>query len=172
MALVILISRGQASVQLNTVRQRQTPLGWARMFRRFCSAAVARVVDEAVRVDNGRRADILVVRPIRRAGGGAGRAQDAAVVSSINSAVRRLQALFVAFRQRLIIDQVGITERYCSKNGSISTIRSFSTLKTQQRLHRDLAVFRSFTSTLQASAFLPLMRMASEPHTPCAHERR
>ncbi len=31
---------------------------------------------------------------------------------------------------------------------------------------------RSLTSTLQASRFAPLIRMASEPHTPCAHERR
>ena len=30
----------------------------------------------------------------------------------------------------------------------------------------------SRTSTLQARRLTPLMRMASEPHTPCAHERR
>ncbi|SKW73454.1 Uncharacterised protein [Mycobacteroides abscessus subsp. abscessus] len=31
---------------------------------------------------------------------------------------------------------------------------------------------RSRISTLQASRFTPLIRMASEPHTPCAHDRR
>ena len=31
---------------------------------------------------------------------------------------------------------------------------------------------RSLTSTLQASRLRPLMRMASEPQMPCAHERR
>ena len=42
------------------------------------------------------------------------------------------------------------------------------------RLDRDrvAAPARSSISTLQASRLTPLMRMASEPQTPCAHERR
>ena len=31
---------------------------------------------------------------------------------------------------------------------------------------------RSRISTLQASRLTPLIRIASEPHTPCAHDRR
>ncbi len=31
---------------------------------------------------------------------------------------------------------------------------------------------RSRISTLHASRFTPLMRMASDPHTPCAQDRR
>ncbi len=35
-----------------------------------------------------------------------------------------------------------------------------------------IGCFRSFTSTLQASTFTPLIIIASDPQMPCAHERR
>lgn len=60
----------------------------------------------------------------------------------------------------------------------MSTTRSFSTgsprigsTVTVSGLPR-LAGSRSRISTLQASRLTPLMRMASDPHTPWAQERR
>ena len=59
MARVMLMPRGQASVQLKIVRQRQTPFSSARISSRSSAPSVARVEDEAVRVDDGGRADVL-----------------------------------------------------------------------------------------------------------------
>src|SRR5207244_4130279 len=59
----------------------------------------------------------------------------------------------------------GAMERYLSKNGSRSTTRSLITLKPSIG---SIVMWsgRSLISTLQASRLRPLMRMASEPHTP------
>ena len=65
----------------------------------------------------------------------------------------------------------GSTLLYPSKNGSMSTIRSFNT--DNPRMGSTVAFgATSCTRTLQASAFRPLMSMASEPQMPWAHERR
>ena len=53
----------------------------------------------------------------------------------------------------------------------MSTTRSFSSGRPLMASTR-ISSGRSFTSTLQARRFTPLMRMASEPHTPWAQERR
>ncbi len=64
-------------------------------------ALVAAVEDEAVGVDDGRRADVLLVRPEGGAGGGAGGAQDAlgGVIEAL-ALLRALQALLPAARGR------------------------------------------------------------------------
>ena len=56
MALVMLIPRGHASMQLKTVRQRQTPIA-RRGSASLSAPAVARVKDETVGLDDGRRPD-------------------------------------------------------------------------------------------------------------------
>ena len=62
MALVTWMPRGQASVQLKVVRQRQTPSASLRISSRSCAALVAGVEDEPVRVDDRGRADVGVRR--------------------------------------------------------------------------------------------------------------
>ncbi len=76
-ALVISISRGQASVQLKIVRQRQTPDRVLRIRSRSAASLIAAVEDEPVSIDDRRWTDELGIRPGDRAGGGAGRAEDA-----------------------------------------------------------------------------------------------
>src|SRR5215471_5394514 len=65
----------------------------------------------------------------------------------------------------------GLTDLYFSKKGSISTTRSLMTGKPNIG---SIVTFSptSRMSTLQARRFRPLMRIASEPQTPCAQERR
>jgi len=77
-----------------------------------------------------------------------------------------------------VVIRNGFTARNASKNGSMSTTRSFST--GNPRIGSMVMVSclpgffgsRSRMSTLHASRLTPLMRMASDPHTPCAHDRR
>ena len=76
-ALVTSMPRGQASVQLKVVRQRHTPSLSLRISRRCLAAVVAAVEDEAVRVDDRGRAEVLAVGPEDRAGRGARGAEDA-----------------------------------------------------------------------------------------------
>ena len=57
-AWVMLMPRGQASVQLKIVRQRHTPSLSARISSRSSAAVVARVEDEPVGVDDRRRPDV------------------------------------------------------------------------------------------------------------------
>ena len=71
----------------------------------------------------------------------------------------------------------GLTARNASKNGSMSTTRSFST--GRPRIGSMVMVSglpflgsRSRIRTLQANRLTPLIRIASEPHTPCAQDRR
>ena len=66
-AWVMLMPRGQASVQLKIVRQRHTPSSSARISSRSCARVVARVEDEAVGVDDRRRPDVR--RPAPRTTG-------------------------------------------------------------------------------------------------------
>ena len=66
-----------------------------------------------------------------------------------------------------------MTSRKDWKNGSMSTIRSFSTGRPLMgSTVMGLDVSRSFSRVLQARRLRPLMRMASEPQTPWAQERR
>ncbi len=66
-----------------------------------------------------------------------------------------------------------MTSRYAWKNGSMSTTRSLRTVSPLiGSTVIGLAGSRSFSSVLQASRLRPLIRMASEPQTPCAQERR
>src|SRR6266481_2376051 len=69
------------------------------------------------------------------------------------------------------LTRYGTIERYFSKNGSRSTTRSLMTLKPSIGSMVILSG-RSLISTLHANRLRPLMRMASEPHTPCAQLRR
>ena len=70
-----------------------------------------------------------------------------------------------------------MTSRYDLKNGSMSTYRSFST--GSPRIGATVMVMdlpslgsMSFMRTLHARRLTPLTCMASDPHTPCAHDRR
>ena len=110
MACVTWMSRGQASVQLKMVRQRHTPSDCARISRRSSAGLVAAVEDEAVRLDDGRRADVLAVGPEGRAGGGAAAHRMHLVVSSKRSRSSMLCSRSVA-RRRLVVDQVGHDRR-------------------------------------------------------------
>src|SRR5207237_4539922 len=65
----------------------------------------------------------------------------------------------------------GAMERYFSKNGSRSTTRSLMTVKPSIG-SIVTCPGRSLTSSLHASRLRPLMRIASDPHTPCAQLRR
>ncbi len=67
----------------------------------------------------------------------------------------------------------GFTALYASKNGSMFTTRSFSSgrpliASTKIGFVRS----RSFIRVLHARRLRPLIRIASEPQMPCAHERR
>ena len=65
----------------------------------------------------------------------------------------------------------GRTERYLPKNSSMSTTRSFTTGRPGSGA--TLMLFPSCsTRTLQARRLRPLIKSASEPQTPWAHERR
>jgi hypothetical protein len=72
-----------------------------------------------------------------------------------------------------VVTRNGITDRYAAKNGSMSTTRSLS---TGRPLIGSTVIgspgFTSLRSVLQASRFLPLIRIASEPQTPWAQDRR
>ena len=60
---------------------------------------------------------------------------------------------------------------YESQNGSMSTSRSLTT--AMPRIASTVIVRpASLTRYSHASRFRPLMSIASEPQTPCAHERR
>ena len=76
MARVTSISRGQADVQLKIVRQRHTPVRLGQNVEALLGGLVAAVEDEAVRLDNRRRADVRAVRPEAGAARRAARAQD------------------------------------------------------------------------------------------------
>src|SRR5215472_8525738 len=65
----------------------------------------------------------------------------------------------------------GLTDLYFSKNGSISTTRSLITGKPNIGSIVTLLP-TSRINTLHARRLSPLMRIASEPQTPCAQERR
>ncbi|MNT12152.1 hypothetical protein D3C72_1470700 [compost metagenome] len=65
----------------------------------------------------------------------------------------------------------GLIELYCLKKFVMSTIRS----RTTGRPGSGRSTMRSGSSRMfvrQARPFLPLMFIASEPHTPSRHERR
>ena len=67
----------------------------------------------------------------------------------------------------------GMTSRYDWKKGSMSTIMSFSSgrpLIASTVIVLDVS--RSLSSVLQARRLRPLMRIASEPQTPWAQDRR
>ena len=72
-----------------------------------------------------------------------------------------------------LVTRNGMTSRYAWKNGSMSTTRS---LRTVRPLMASTVIgfsgLMSLISVLQASRFLPLIRIASEPQMPCAQERR
>ena len=66
----------------------------------------------------------------------------------------------------------GWTLRNLAKNASMSTTRSFMTGSPGSGA---TVIFRPpswSTRILQASRLRPLISIASDPHTPCAHERR
>ncbi len=66
-----------------------------------------------------------------------------------------------------------MTSRYAWKKGSMSTTRSFITVRPlMASTVIGFSGLMSLISVLQASLFLPLIRIASEPQMPCAHERR
>ena len=98
-ALVTSMPRGHASVQLKVVRQRHTPSLSLRISSRCSPRLVAGVEDEAVRVDDRRRAEVLAVVPEHRARGGARRAQDA--LGGVVEALAVLRGL-VALAGRLV----------------------------------------------------------------------
>ena len=128
-ARVMLMPRGQASVQLKIVRQRQTPSSSARISSRSCGAVVARVEDEAVRVDDRGRADVRGLGPERRARARCTRrtgctwwCRRSAPRSSGDWSRSRVG------HRRLVVDQ----ERHarcgtCAKKSSMSTTRSLIT---------------------------------------------
>src|SRR3954452_403831 len=64
-----------------------------------------------------------------------------------------------------------MTLRYWPKNGSMSTTRSLITRKPSSGATEILLPSWS-TRILHARRLRPLISMASDPHTPCAHERR
>ena len=59
-----------------------------------------------------------------------------------------------------------------SKKSSMSTTRSLITGRPGSGATVILRLPSCSTRSLQASRLRPLMSIASEPHTPCAHERR
>ena len=68
----------------------------------------------------------------------------------------------------------GLTARYASKNGSMSTIRSLSSgrpLIGSTVTSFGLSIVLA-PALLQPNRFRPLIRIASDPQTPCAHDRR
>ncbi len=66
-----------------------------------------------------------------------------------------------------------MTSRKEAKNGSMSTTRSLTTGRPLiGSIVIGLCGSTSLSRVLQASRLRPLIRIASEPQTPCAHERR
>ena len=93
------------------------------------------------------------------------------VVSSKRSrSLGALQAL--AGRDCLVVDQVGHDRAIGGEERLHVDDQVLDDAVAAQRLDRDRRVPTSLTSVLQARRLRPLMSMASEPQTPCAHERR
>ena len=82
--------------------------GVANHIQTFFGALIAAVKDEAVGLDDGRRADIFVVGPEAGAGGGAGGAQDAfGRIVETRPVFMRLATFTAVCRRRRVIDEVG-----------------------------------------------------------------
>ena len=116
MALVTWMPRGQASVQLNVVRQRHTPSTSLRMSRRSAARLVAAVEDEPVGVDDRGRTEVRALAPVHRAARGAARAQDAlggvVVAGAVGLALDPLAGRRVAGGDQVRLDRaVGVEER-------------------------------------------------------------
>ena len=100
----MLMSRGQASTQLKIVRQRQTPSLSARISRRSSAASsrLSKMKRWALTIAAG--PDVRRLGPERRAGGRAGRAQDALGRVVVAGPVgRALEAL--ALGRRRVVDE-------------------------------------------------------------------
>src|SRR6188768_1102817 len=69
------------------------------------------------------------------------------------------------------LTRYGLIEWYCLKNCVMSTIRSRMTGRPGSGF-RTIGSFSVLMLVRQARPFLPLMFIASEPHTPSRHERR
>src|SRR6478735_524824 len=172
MAWVTWMPRGHASEQLKVVRQRHTPSLSLRISRRMspassresnmkrCAFTMAAGPKYCPSVQNTGQEDVHAAHRMHL------------VVSS-----KRSRSSADCRRSRVgswpLLIRKGMTSRYDWKNGSMSTIRSFSTGRPLMgSTVMGLDVSRSFRRVLQARRLRPLMRMASEPHTPWAQERR
>ena len=125
---------------------------------------VAAVRDEAVGLQQAGRADELVrIPPERRAGSGTARAQDALVQTvQLFAGLGRLQAFLSGGGVSLM--RYGRIEWYWLKKCVMSTIRSRITGRPGSG-RSTIGSFSSRRFVVQARPFLPLMFMASEPHT-------
>src|SRR5699024_6601733 len=171
-AFVTWMPRGHASVQLKVVRQRHTPSRSLRTSSRMSppSSRLSKMKRWAFTIDAGpkywpsvqytgqdvvhdaHRMHLVVSSKISRSCCDCRRSR----VGSLPDGMRN-----------------GMISRYDWKNGSMSTMRSFSRGRPLiASTVMVLDVSRSFSSVLHARRLRPLMRMASEPHTPWAHERR
>src|SRR5690606_23126480 len=101
-------------------------------------AAVARVEDEAVRVDEGGGADELVVGPVGGAGAGAGGAQDA--LGGVVVALALLDGLepLAAAGRLLVVDQEGHDAAVLREERLHVDDEVLDHRKPEQRLERDL----------------------------------
>src|SRR6266699_593863 len=164
------IPRGQASAQLKIVRQRHTPLCCPRIPRRSAPpwSRLSKMKRWALTMEAGPTQSGLphtdghepVQAPQRIH----------FVPSSYRARSAGLCRRSVPGSESYVI-KYGLTDLYLSKNGSISTTRSLMTGKPSIGSIVTLLP-TSRISTLQARRLRPLMRMASEPQTPCAQERR
>src|SRR5229473_6810514 len=162
--------RGQASAQLKIVRQRQTPSRCPRMARRSSApwSRLSKMKRCAFTIEAGPTQSGLPHTDGHEPVHAPQRIHF--VPSSKRARSAGLCKRSVPGSESYVI-RYGLTDLYLSKNGSISTTRSLMTGKPSIG---SIVTFSptSRMSTLQARRLRPLMRMASEPHTPCAQERR
>ena len=119
------------------VWQRNRRYGSSRLSRRSAGGLVARVGDEAVGLQQARRADELVrVPPERRAGGRAAGAQDALVQAVQLARAPRGDCSRSRSGGGSLLITYGLIEWYCLKNCVMSTIRSRITGRPGQRAQR------------------------------------
>src|SRR5919205_2658821 len=172
MACVTWMPRGHASEQLKVVRQRHTPSLSLRISRRMSPAS-------SRESKMNRWAFTIAAGPkywpsVQNTG-----QDDVHAAHRMHLVVSSKRSRSSADCRRSLVGswpllmRNGMTSRKDWKKGSMSTIRSFSTGRPLMgSTVMGLDVSRSFSSVLQARRLRPLMRMASEPQTPWAQERR
>src|SRR5680860_1645838 len=172
-ACVTWIPRGHASVQLKVVRQRHTPSLSLRMSRRTlalssreskmnrCAFTMAAGPKYWPSVQKTGQLDVQAAHRMHF------------VVSSKRSRWATVWTRSLPSFGACCDTRNGCTSLKESKNGSMSTMRSFSRGSPLiASTYTGLVMSRSFIRVLHARRLRPLMRMASEPQMPCAHERR